>query len=187
MKAARKLLAEAGYPGGKGFPTIEILYNTAEGHRLIAETVQSQWKEHLGIDCKLANQEWGVFLANTHSMHYQIARAAWGADYTDPNTFLDMWVKDGDNNETGWSSAEYDRLIRQAETESDPELRFDILRKAESILMEELPIIPIYFYTKGDMVKTYVKGFYGNPLDIHPLESIWIDAEEKARVLRENK
>jgi len=183
--AARKLLAEAGYPGGKGFPVIDILFNTAEGHKLIAEKVQDQWKKNLGIDTRPANQEWGVFLASTHSMHYQIARAAWGADYPDPNTFLDMWVKDGENNETGWHSEEYDQLIKAAEEETDAKKRMEIFQKAEAILMDELPIIPFYFYVKSDMVRTYVKGFYPNVLDIHPLEALSIDLEEKAKVLSE--
>jgi oligopeptide transport system substrate-binding protein len=183
-EGARKLLAEAGYPGGKGFPTIEVLYNTAEGHALIAQKIQDHWRKHLGIDLKLANQEWSVFLASTHSMEYQVARAAWGADYPDPNTFLDMWVKDGENNETGWHSDAYDQLIRDAEAETDPKKRMEIFYKAEAILMDELPIIPFYFYVKSDMVRTYVKGFYPNVLDIHPLEALEIDPKEREEVLR---
>ncbi|MEK6237869.1 MAG: peptide ABC transporter substrate-binding protein, partial [Planctomycetales bacterium] len=99
---ARELLAEAGYPGGEGFPSVEILYNTSDSHRSIAEFIQAEWKKKLGIEIRLKKHAWASFLETTRNLDYAVARAGWTGDYVDPNTFLDMWVSGGANNQTGW-------------------------------------------------------------------------------------
>lgn len=114
VKEARRLLAEAGYPDGKGFPRVGILYNTFEDHKKIAEVISDQLKRNLGVEITAYNQEWQSYLETSHAMDYEISRAGWIGDYFDPNTFLDMWVTNGDNNYTGFSSQRYDRLIRLA-------------------------------------------------------------------------
>ncbi|HEX6271487.1 MAG TPA: peptide ABC transporter substrate-binding protein [Polyangiaceae bacterium] len=114
VEKARALLAEAGYPEGKGFPKFGILYNTFETHKKIADVIADQLKRNLGIDARAYNQEWGAYLAAQQTLDYEIARAGWIGDYEDPNTFLDMWVTNGGQNRTGWSSARYDELIRLA-------------------------------------------------------------------------
>lgn len=114
VKEAKRLLAEAGFPDGKGFPRIGILYNTFEDHKKIAEVVADQLKRNLGIQITAYNQEWQSYLETSHAMDYEMSRAGWVGDYLDPNTFLDMWVTNGDNNYTGFSSQRYDRLIRLA-------------------------------------------------------------------------
>jgi oligopeptide transport system substrate-binding protein len=111
---ARALLAEAGYPGGKGFPDVGILYNTNQGHKKIAEVIADQLEKNLGIHVTAYNQEWQSFLSTVRDGDYAIARAGWGGDYADPNTFLDLWVTNGGNNQTGWSSPSYDALVRAA-------------------------------------------------------------------------
>ncbi len=111
---ARALLAEAGYPGGRGIPELGILYNTLEDHRKIAELVADQLARQLGIRVKPYNQEWQSYLATTRAGDYHLARAGWIGDYVDPNTFLDIWVTNGGNNQTGWGDPLYDRLIRAA-------------------------------------------------------------------------
>jgi oligopeptide transport system substrate-binding protein len=113
-------------------------------------------------------------------MKYMLSRRAWSGDYLDPNTFLDMYVTDGENNNTGFSNAQYDRLIAEAARESDKAKRMHILEEAEAILMDEMPILPIYFYVSKNMVKPYVRGWYSNLQDVHPLRAIWIDREAKA-------
>jgi oligopeptide transport system substrate-binding protein len=177
VKEARRLLAEAGYPGGRGLPTIEILYNTNEGHRAIAEVIQQQWKQNLGINIEMRNLEWGVYLDTVTNTQYQVARAGWISDYPDPNTFLDMWLTGGPQNNTNWSNSEYDDLIRQASMETDAQQRLKILRDAEAILMEEQPIIPIYFYVTTHMVQPRVQGFHRNVMDIHPLHVMRIEED----------
>ncbi len=172
---ARELLAEAGYPGGKNFPKVQVLYNTSEGHRTIAEVIQRQWSENLGVNIELRNLEWGSYLDTVNQTDYEIARAGWIGDYPDPNTFLDMFKTGGENNETNWSSKEYDKLLQLAREETDPQKRAEHLAKAERILMDELPILPIYFYVSNNMVKPHVQGFYPNIQDVHPLDLIRIE------------
>ena len=108
---AARLLAEAGYPEGKGFPIVKLLYNTNESHKKVAEVLQDQLRENLGIDIVLDNKEWKVYLDETSKLNYQIARAGWIGDYVDPNTFLSMWITDDGNNSTGWSNRLYDKLV----------------------------------------------------------------------------
>jgi oligopeptide transport system substrate-binding protein len=187
LARAKKLLAEAGYPEGRGFPKVELLFNTSEAHRSIAEAIQQMWKVNLGIDVQLVNQEWKVYLDSQHTLNYQLCRAAWIADYVDPNSFLDMWLTGGGNNDTGWSNAEYDRLIAQAARESNPERRSEIFQRAEALLLDELPLIPIYFYTRVGLRRPEVKGYYPNILDNHPYKYIYLEeAGDRARASREN-
>jgi oligopeptide transport system substrate-binding protein len=111
---AQQLLAEAGFPSGQGFPALGILYNTAELHKKLAEAISDQLRQNLGIDARPYNQEWQSWVATVRAGQYDIARAVWVGDYLDPNTFLDLWVTNGGNNLTGFSSPTYDALIRAA-------------------------------------------------------------------------
>jgi len=168
-------LKEAGYPDGKGFPTLTILYNTSEGHKKIAEAIQQMWKKNLGIDVALENQEWKVYLDKQAKLQYQICRAGWIGDYPDPNTFLDMFVTGGGNNQTGYSNPKYDELVKKAAMEKDPKKRMAIFRQVEEIIMTDLPVMPIYFYVNILMWKPYVKGVYMNTLDLHPLKEAYLE------------
>ncbi len=170
---ARRLLAEAGYPNGEGLGKIQILFNTNEDHRMIAEVIQQQWNR-LGIKCDLRNLEWGSYLATQANTDYMVCRAGWIGDYPDPNTFLDMFVTGGANNQTNWSNKEYDKLIEDAKSAS-PAQRMKLLTQAERILMDELPIIPIYFQVSKNMENPRIKGFSSNIQDIHPLEILSVE------------
>jgi oligopeptide transport system substrate-binding protein len=165
-EAARQLLAEAGYPNGEGFPAVEILYNTQEQHRKIAVAIQQMWKQTLNIDLKLHNQDWKVFLDTEASGKFQISRGSWIGDYVDPNSFLDMWVKDGGNNRTGWHNPQFDKLVLQVAPQADsPQQRYQAFLAAEKILMDELPVIPIYTYVSMHLQHPSVKGMPDNLLD----------------------
>ena len=174
LAEARALLAEAGYPNGDGMRRLQLLYNTSESHKKIAEAIQQMWKKNLGVDIELFNQEWKVYLARQRTMDYDVARAAWIGDYKDPNTFLDMWVTDRGNNATGWSSEEYDSLLKQASLEADFEKRTAFFGRAETLLMEAMPIIPIYIYTRVYLKRVNVKGWHPNVMDFHPLKHVWL-------------
>jgi oligopeptide transport system substrate-binding protein len=172
---ARQLMADAGYRDGKGFPQLTILYNTLDDHKKIAEAIQQMWKKELGIDVVLENQEWKVYLQKMQGLDYQIGRRGWIGDYVDPNTFLDMFVTDGGNNQTGWSNPQYDYLIRQARVEKDPNSRMKLFQQAEKILIDEAPILPMYTYVRVYAMKTNVEGVYDNILDLHPLKTVTVN------------
>jgi oligopeptide transport system substrate-binding protein len=176
-QAARTLLAEAGFPGGAGFPKLQILYNTADIHKAVAEVIQRQWRANLGINLELKNLEFKVHLDAIHKMEYDIARSGWTGDYPDPNTFVDMFVKDGVQNETGWSDPKYDALIEAAAKEADSQARLKMLYDAEAILIEGAPIVPLYYSVSLNMVQPRVKHFYKNLQDIHPLNVLEIDPQ----------
>lgn len=157
VEEAKKLLAEAGYPNGEGLPTLEFMYNTEGDHKLVAQAIQQDWAK-IGVNVELVNQEWKVFLNTRQEGQYEIARHGWSGDYVDPMTFLDLWVTGGGNNDAGYSNAEYDALVNQAKAEGDQAKRWELMRQAEDILMEDMPIIPLYYYTKVKAAKPEVKG-----------------------------
>ena len=176
-EAAKRLLAEAGYPNGEGFPPIEILYNTNDGHRKIAVALQEMWKNYLNIDIKLLNQEWKVYLATESAGDYQISRGGWIGDYVDPNNFLDMFLCNGGNNRTGWCNEEYDRLILEvAPSQSSHEQRLKIFQQAETMLLEDMPIIPVYTYTSIKLLHPSVRNFDDNILNQAMYKDLYLDA-----------
>ncbi len=175
VEEAARLLAEAGFPGGQGFPKITITFNADEGHQMMAELIQAQWKSRLGIDVELASMEWGAFLDAQSRLDYWVARAGWTADYVDPNTFLDMFVTDGANNQTGFSSPAYDELIAEASRTPAGEVRDGVFAEAETILMDELPVLPLFMRVSKNLVAPWVTRFPENPLDIHPIEAMQVD------------
>lgn len=172
---ARQLLAEAGYPGGRGLPRVEIHFNTSENHQAIAEAIQAMWRRNLGVDVGIKNQEWKVYLDAHDTLDYSVSRSGWIADYLDCNTFLEIFVTGGGNNDTGWSNAEYDSLRQRALAAASNADRIACYERMEEILMEELPIIPLYFYTRPYLLDTTVKGMLPNPLDNHPFKYVWLE------------
>jgi oligopeptide transport system substrate-binding protein len=172
---ARRLLSEAGYPGGKGFPNANYLYSKSELNEAIAVELQSMWRDQLGVNVNLVRQEWKVYLNSLSLLDYDIARSSWVGDYPDPNTFLDMFLTGGGNNRTGWSSPQYDALIAASARELDPKKRFDILRQAEDLLVQKaVPICPIYYYVGIQLYDPKkLGGIRANVLDEHPLRRIY--------------
>lgn len=161
---AKQLLADAGYPDGKGFPTLTLLYNTNGTHQIPAQAIQDYWQKNLGINVKLLGQEWKVYLRTQESLQYDISRAGWIGDYVDPMTFMDMFVTNGGQNQTGWSNAQYDQDIATAKKSGDQAVRMQAMHDAEKILMTEMPIIPIYYYVQNYVLKDNIKGVIVSPL-----------------------
>ncbi len=172
---AKQLLAEAGYPNGRGFPRVEILYNTSEGHRAIAEAIQQMWKKNLGISVGLYNQEGKVWSDSLRQKNFMIARNGWVGDYIEPSSFLDLFASDNGNNTTNWSTPEYDALLVEARNTVDQKKRFEIYQRCEDILQAEMPVAPIYFYVRASLRLPSVKGWYGTPLDYHPLKGVYLE------------
>ena len=162
---ARALLAEAGYPNGEGFPTVEYMYNTNDKHKAIGEALQNMWQEQLGVTVNLSNQDWNVFLESRKQGDYQIARNGWIADYNDPCSFLDMWYTDGGNNDAQYSNKDYDAKIDAAKATAVQEERMKAFHEAEDILIEQDNVLaPVYFYTQPYMIKDDIQGMYYTPL-----------------------
>jgi oligopeptide transport system substrate-binding protein len=162
---ARRLLMEAGYPGGKGFPRFEILINTLEAHRTIAEALQEMWKKHLGIQVTVTNQDWGVYLNSQKNLKYDVCRAGWVGDYLDPFTFLSIWQTGDGNNQTGWSNPRYDALMQASLRERDTAKRLAMLQEAEALLLDELPVLPIYWYVRSQLIRPELRGFQPSLLE----------------------
>ena len=172
---ARALLAEAGYPDGKDFPVVELLYNTSESHKIIAESIQNMWKTALNVEVRLFNQEWKAYMVTRREGNFHICRAGWTGDYQDPNTFLDMFMTGSGNNHSGWEDPAYDGFVRQA-GQTTGEERMRLLHQAEKRLLEELPITPIYFNTTKYLMRPEVKGWYPTMLDHHPYKYVWLES-----------
>ncbi len=145
-------------------PSLKLIYNTSSGHQLIAETVQAMWKEALGLDVTLENSEWAVFQETRNNGDYQIARHGWLGDYSDPMTFLDMWTSYSGQNDADWKSPEFDALIETAKSSNDPVVRMQAMHDAEKIIMTELPILPVYYYTNVWLDNGKIKDFTHDPL-----------------------
>ncbi len=176
---AKDLLAEAGYPNGEGFPFFEILYNTQENHRRIAVAIQEMWRETLNIDVGIVNQEWQVYLDSVGNINYDVARRGWVGDYVDPNTYLDMYITDGGNNNTGFSNARYDEIMLDlAPLELDKDDRFELYAEAETILMENMPILPIYIYQTKNLKNPDLKGAPSNIMDHYNWKYLYLESEQ---------
>ncbi|MDT3418242.1 ABC-type oligopeptide transport system substrate-binding subunit [Brevibacillus aydinogluensis] len=160
VETAKKLLAEGMKELGiTKLPTVTLSYNTTEGHQKIAQAIQDQWKKALGVDVRLENKEWKVYIEDLHQGKFQIGRQGWLGDFNDPINFLELFKeKMGGNNDTRWEHPKFKELLDQASMENDTEKRKQILAEAESIFMDEMPVIPIYYYTHSWVQKENLKG-----------------------------
>ena len=172
---ARELLAEAGYPGGKGLPDIEFLTTDKESSKMTAEALQAMWKEHLGASIKIKQMEWTSYITAMFDKDYDLAAGGWIGDYMDPLTFLDMWMKDAGNNRTGWHNEEFEKILGEAAQTGDPDKRYDLLAKAEALFLKERPILPVYWYTRNYLLHPDVKGWNPLLLDNHPYKFLRLE------------
>lgn len=175
LAEARRLYAEAGYTRERP-AQVEIRYNTSQDNKRVAVVVAAMWKQWLGVESTLANEEWKVFL-NTRKLKKktQVFRSGWIGDYNDATTFLDIMHTTHGQNDTGWSNARYDQLLAQAAVQTDAEARRAMLQEAERILLAEMPVIPLSFATSTNLVKPWVRGWQGNILDYHYSKDLWIE------------
>jgi len=168
---ARQFLAQAGYPGGHGFPKLKILMNTSESHRTIAEAIQQMWREELNIDVGIENQEWKVYLDALHNKNYEIARSGWGG-IPDPAFFLKSWTTGAVNNTSGWGNTRYDSLLNESDRTGDLNARLGLIHQAEGLFLSQSPVIPIYWYTSFYLLHPSVLGWYPNAVDVHPYKFV---------------
>ena len=162
IEGAKAALAEGLKELGLSDPSeldITLSFNTSESHSAIAQFIQEGWSKNLGINVKLDNAEWQVYLDKLSTLDYQIGRLGWIADYNDSYTFLEQYDSaTNGNNDTGWENPEYTKLLTQSKTETDPAKRIELLLQAEEIFMAELPVAPIYYYTNLYVKQDYVQN-----------------------------
>ena len=185
-RRARALLAEAGYKNEAGefdvakFPVadVELSYNTNESLRQTAEFIQAQWKQNLGLTVPLKNMEMKTFLSHRAKLEYKgFARLGWSADYMDPFTFLNLFYTDGADNATGWSDPKYSALLDEANSTLDPQKRYEILARAEALMLDQQPIIPLMTTATNWLKKPYVKGLYPNAGTLHAWKFVYIEPD----------
>ncbi len=162
---ARALLADAGFPGGEGFPAVEYLYNTDARNRTIAEALQSMWAEELGITVRLVSQDWSAAMQSCFEGDYDMAASIWIADYNDPISFLDIWQTDGGNNIIRYSNPKFDAAVQKAKSTEGAAERMEAMHRAEDILIgEDTALAPVFFYTYYYCADPALEGLYYNPL-----------------------
>lgn len=177
VELARKLLAEAGYPGGKGFPTIEIMTTSRDVQRIMAETIQAMWQKVLGIHAEIRACEWTAYKAAQQNGDYDVSSSSWSGDYLDPATFVELWRSGGGNNCTGWGSPGFDAALAAARSSGTSEARRSHLYRAESIMLEAQPVIPLYWSERTYLKSPAVSGWYPLMLDNHPLDAVKVNRE----------
>ncbi|MEN8694825.1 MAG: peptide ABC transporter substrate-binding protein [Akkermansiaceae bacterium] len=172
---AKKLLAESGYESTSSFPEISLLTTNSDSALREAEALQAMWEEHLGIRVRITQREWTTYLQKQYDYDYDLAVSGWIGDYLDPTTFLEMWISGGGNNNTGWSSKEFEDLLKKAENTADVPTRMKILSEAERRLLEDTPVLPIYWYTRNYLLRPEVKGWHPLLLDNHPFKYLSLE------------
>jgi oligopeptide transport system substrate-binding protein len=158
-------------------PPIELTYNTSDGHKKVAEALHGMWKEVLGVEIRLLNMEWKVFLSTISKGEFSLARAGWIGDYVDPHTFLQMWRTGEGLNMTGWSNQSYDQALRKAESTKSAMERHKSFQSCEDLLAKECPIIPLYFYVHLTLRHPTVQGWHPTLLDHHPYKYVYLEKE----------
>ncbi|MGX7092698.1 peptide ABC transporter substrate-binding protein [Hutsoniella sourekii] len=176
-EALQKGMEELGIKDPKEI-TVKLSINDSEAHSAIAQFVQAGWVENLGINVEIDSTEWQVYLDRLQQLDYQVGRMGWIADFNDPITFLDMYrTADEGNNDTGWENEEFKNLIDSARAETDEAKRLDMLKQAEAILVDEMPVIPVYYYTNNAVKKPHVQDMKPNALGNIYLKHVTLAAE----------
>jgi oligopeptide transport system substrate-binding protein len=172
---ARRLLAEAGFPGGRGLPAVEVQCYSDDVKLRVLEAIQSMWQRELGFRITIAQLEQKTLFQNQQSLNYTIAFSGWIADIPDPVSFLGTMVTGGGNNWAGWSNREFDRLISEASAAPDNARRFELFAKAEAVMLNDAPLIPLYSQYQVYAINPAVRGWTTNIIGFHQFERMWLE------------
>lgn len=169
---ARQLLAEAGYPGGAGFPKLKILIASRETAVTLAQVLQAMFRETLGINVEIENKEWSAYLVATQELQYDMVYGGWIGDYLDPLTFLEMWTPGNGNNNTGWANQKFVGLLQESYQESDEGRRLELLKQSEAVLIDEAPILVLAWHSRNYLLHSSVQGWHPLLLANNPYQSL---------------
>jgi oligopeptide transport system substrate-binding protein len=172
---ARRLLAAAGFPGGRNFPRLEFALPGSDRSRLVGEALQQMWRKELGLDLALVSTEPRVHIDATHRHQFDLALNGWLGDYLDPLSFLEVYLAVSGHNDPGYRNPDYDRLVAAAAATAEPAARFALFQQAESLLMRDLPALPLYHRPNVHLVHRSVHGYDSNLMDMHPYTAIWLE------------
>ena len=175
VEEAQKLLAEAGYPNGEGFPKLRLSYYTDSVVKKVAEAMQQMFKQNLNIDLEITTEDWAVYYESVQAGDYDIAAMGWGADFLNPISFMPLFETGSTQNYTGYANPEYDALVEQAKTEPDAKKAMELMQQAEALMMEDYPFIPVFFRSYPMMMQTYVKGWARSPLNYFYLKDAYVE------------
>ncbi len=174
LAEARRLLAEAGFPGGQGLPVFELQVRNDELQPKMVEAVQAMWQRELGVRITIALLEQKVMIQNQQTLNFTIGANGWVADFADPVTFLDVFVTNGGNNWTGWSNPAYDRLIAEAARTLNPADRYEIFQQAEALLLDQAPVIPLVFGARNFLIDPAVQGWEPAPIGLYQYKKVYL-------------
>ncbi len=175
LAEARRLLAEAGFPGGRGFPTLELMTSSREVQKVMAEAIQAMWSKNLGIHVDIRACEWTAYKAAQQNMEYDLSSSSWSGDYLDPATFIDLWRAGSGNNCTGWRNPVFDARLAEAHAAADASTRLDALREAEALMLADMPVIPLYWAKRTYLKSPAVRGWHALLLDNHPFDAVSVE------------
>ncbi len=175
FSAARGLLAEAGYPEGRGLPVLDLQVRNDEHQPRVAEVLQAQWRKELGLTLTVSPLEQKTWVQNQQTLNYAISGAGWIGDFVDPVTFLDLFVSNGGNNWTGWADPAYDDLIQRAAHAPDAAARHELFQQAESRLLEQAPIAPVFFGVRAYLIHRSVRGWEPSLLGLHQYKKVYLE------------
>ncbi len=173
---ARRLLAEAGFPGGRGLPVLDLQVRNDQAQPKVAEVLQARWKKELGVDLTISQLEQKTWFQNQQNLDYTLAGAGWIGDFVDPVTFLGLFVSGGGNNWTGWADAAYDDLLARAARAPDPAARFGFFQQAEARLLEQAPVAPVFFGVRNYLIHPAVHGWEPSLLGQHQYKKVYLQS-----------
>jgi ABC-type oligopeptide transport system substrate-binding subunit len=175
-ETAARLMVEAGFPGGRGLRPLEVGFSvTSALEQTVLEAIQQMWRKHLGVEVTLTRGEEKVLQDALQHQQFDLMMGMWIGDYLDPTTFLDLMQSANGNNHGKWANATYDGLLEQATRTMEVKRRYDLLRRAEELMLVEAPMIPLFYFPQRELRQPMVKGWHNNVLGRHPLNFVYLN------------
>ncbi len=160
VEAAKAALAEAGYPEGEGFPTIQLSFYADDNVKKIAEAIKEMWEQNLGITVEVSSAEWAVFYDAVQNGNYEVAAMGWSADYVNPMSFLPLLYTDDVTNNSFYSNPDYDAIVDQVKVETDPSKFGELVKQADELVSADYPMLNLYYKSNTYLIKDYIEGVY---------------------------